>query len=503
MIKVEVKWQKEVFKDVEIDPAQPPSVFKTQLFSLSAVPPERQKVMGFKGGLLKDDADWAKAGLKDGLRVTMMGTADAAPEAPKQAQTFIEDLPEEEQDHTGLAKYGAGLQNLGNTCYMNSVIQNLYAVPELRDSLQLYKSHASPPSMPGADTGHSLTVSLSNLFHSMEKSAQAVPPLEFLLALRRCAPQFAAQAREGHYMQQDAEECWGVIATALRTKLQEIGQGSRSSLSFDQLFGVTLQAVLKSEETGESMEVNTKEYSMKANINLEVNHLGEGLKLGLRADREQRSEALGRDTVFQGDSKISKLPPNLMVQMVRFFYKQDVQQKAKILRKVTFPLVLDVYEFCTNGLKKELEAPRLAAKEEDDRKAGLAAAAAAAKKQKIDDDSASSDATMCVDGCGNVAPVVVAADDHHDDDDAAAAVPSQSYGPNRLTGKYDLIGVLTHKGRSADSGHYVSWVKQDDGSWIQFDDDEMIPRKEEDVLALSGGGDWHMAYLLLYRAQRA
>ncbi len=27
-------------------------------------------------------------------------------------------------------------------------------------------------------------------------------------------------------------------------------------------------------------------------------------------------------------------------------------------------------------------------------------------------------------------------------------------------GKYELIGVLTHKGRSADSGHYVSWVKQ-------------------------------------------
>jgi ubiquitin carboxyl-terminal hydrolase 14 len=28
----------------------------------------------------------------------------------------------------------------------------------------------------------------------------------------------------------------------------------------------------------------------------------------------------------------------------------------------------------------------------------------------------------------------------------------------------------------------------------------MIPRKEEEVLTLAGGGDWHMAYLLLYRA---
>ncbi len=28
-----------------------------------------------------------------------------------------------------------------------------------------------------------------------------------------------------------------------------------------------------------------------------------------------------------------------------------------------------------------------------------------------------------------------------------------------------------------------------------------LPQGDEDVLALSGGGDWHMAYLLLYRAR--
>lgn len=33
----------------------------------------------------------------------------------------------------------------------------------------------------------------------------------------------------------------------------------------------------------------------------------------------------------------------------------------------------------------------------------------------------------------------------------------------QLTGVYDLIAVLTHQGRSADSGHYVAWVKQESG----------------------------------------
>lgn len=94
-------------------------------------------------------------------------------------------------------------------------------------------------------------------------------------------------------------------------------------------------------------------------------------------------------------------------------------------------------------------------------------------------------------------------------DAAAAAAAASSSGAaaagshaGALTGKYELIGVLTHKGRSADSGHYTAWVKQSDDSWVLFDDDTLVPKKSDEILALSGGGDWHMAYMLLYRAVR-
>ena len=61
-----------------------------------------------------------------------------------------------------------------------------------------------------------------------------------------------------------------------------------------------------------------------------------------------------------------------------------------------------------------------------------------------------------------------------------------------------LQAVLTHKGRSSNSGHYVGWVRQKGETWLKCDDDEVSPVHEEDVLKLSGGGDWHTAYLLLY-----
>lgn len=47
-----VKWGKEKFDAVELNTEEPPMVFKAQLFALTGVQPDRQKVM-VKGGTLK------------------------------------------------------------------------------------------------------------------------------------------------------------------------------------------------------------------------------------------------------------------------------------------------------------------------------------------------------------------------------------------------------------------------------------------------------------------
>ena len=52
MLVVNVKWGKEKFTDIEVNTDEPPVVFKAQLFALSGVQPDRQKVM-MKGVTLK------------------------------------------------------------------------------------------------------------------------------------------------------------------------------------------------------------------------------------------------------------------------------------------------------------------------------------------------------------------------------------------------------------------------------------------------------------------
>lgn len=69
------------------------------------------------------------------------------------------------------------------------------------------------------------------------------------------------------------------------------------------------------------------------------------------------------------------------------------------------------------------------------------------------------------------------------------------------TGWYNLIAVLTHMGRTADSGHYMAWVQSqhDKNVWWKFDDNMVTAVHAADVSKLDGGGDWHIAYLCLYR----
>ena len=132
--KINVKWAKEKFTDVEVNTDEEPMVLKAQLFALTGVQPERQKVM-LKGAIL--DQTWEKVKIKDGITLLMMGTKDEdMPSQPVEQTRFVEDMDERELSRA--MDMPAGLTNLGNTCYMNATVQCLKSVPELRTALTKY-----------------------------------------------------------------------------------------------------------------------------------------------------------------------------------------------------------------------------------------------------------------------------------------------------------------------------------------------------------------------------
>jgi ubiquitin carboxyl-terminal hydrolase 14 len=60
---VKVKWGKENYPNVELDTDELPILFKAQLFALTGVQPERQKVM-LKGKIVSEDS-WTGFPVKD------------------------------------------------------------------------------------------------------------------------------------------------------------------------------------------------------------------------------------------------------------------------------------------------------------------------------------------------------------------------------------------------------------------------------------------------------
>jgi len=478
-VKVSVKWGKKKFDNIELNLSEPPAVFKMQLYSISGVTPERQKIM-IKGGTLKDDQDWAPLGIKDGHTFMLMGSAENdIPKGPVDRPVFAEDLPED-MAIDAMSPSG-GLHNLGNTCYMNSTLQCFRAVPELGLALKKYSAKA------GQDTASNITSSLRDLFGTLNNSNQAIPPLEFLQHLRTAFPQFAQKAN-GVYMQQDAEECWTQILLSLSQKLPPIGDNTTENKSFTlsnsaigQLFsGELLSTITNSESSDEPKQIKTDAFQKLAcHITATTNFLVEGIRSGLEEPITKKSELLGREAQYIKSSRISKLPFYVTVQFVRFFWKQDTQVKAKIARPVEFPFTLDLYDFCTDDLKQQLQPKRKLYQEQEDKR--ILDQAVAAKENK-----------------GKSGKQEV---DTKKQTQAISTDPSTWVNE---TGFYELFAVLTHKGRMADSGHYVSWVKEDEDRWLKYDDETVSIVNNEEIKKLSGkgGSDWHIAYLCLYRTKK-
>ncbi|XP_028132295.1 ubiquitin carboxyl-terminal hydrolase 14 [Diabrotica virgifera virgifera] len=468
--KIKVKWGKESYPDIEVNTEEPPLLFKAQLFALTGVQPERQKVM-IKGVTLKD-SDWNNFKLKDGVTILLMGSKEEdVPKEPVEKTVFVEDMNESELA-TAL-ELPAGLTNLGNTCYMNATVQCLKAVPELREALQSYQEAIK---LTGSNVvpAQSITAALRDLYSNMDKG-NTVPPILLLQVMHMAFPRFAEKNEHGTLSQQDANECWTEMVRMLQQKLPARKNGGASAEQFksfiDQYFGGTFDVELKCVEAEDEPVSKNKEQFLQLScfISQDVRYMHSGLKNKLQEQITKNSSMLDRDAVYTKTSKISRLPAYLTVQFVRFYYKEKESINAKILKDVKFPLDFDAYDLCSPQLQEKLAPMRAKFKEFED------AQVERASKEK---DKAVQ---------GDSKEVKQYAPYSFEDD----------LGSNN-SGYYTLQAVLTHRGRSSSSGHYVGWVRQSGDKWIMCDDDNVSPVTTEDILKLSGGGDWHCAYVLLY-----
>jgi ubiquitin carboxyl-terminal hydrolase 14 len=551
--------------DVELDPTANGETFKYQLYSLTGVEPERQKIL-VKGGQLKDDTELSTLKAKPGQTFMMMGTPSGAEGSsslarPKDTVKFMEDMTEAEAAQAEGAT-PAGLQNLGNTCYLNSTLQTLRGVPELQQELLQYSTSTAGDGssrladlsnfgLGGLGASMDLTASLRDLYKQMSETQEGFPPLMFLNALRNAFPQFAQKAQNGQgYAQQDAEEAWSQILTQLRQRLK-VKDGDNEISFVDKYMAGRFDSILEcdepaAKEAGEE-PAKTSDVFLKldCHIDKDINHLRDGIVAGLKEKIEKRSPTLDRDAIYTKESRIARLPKYLTVHFVRFFWKRESQKKAKIMRKVSFPAELDVVEFCTDELKKQLipvrdkvreirkdeedaerarKRQKLAHRLDEDRKADEQSGVVAEPLQQKAALEAQAEASKTNSKDGDTAMTdVFKSDEDYEAErrEAILAAKKELFqlidpklaadeGSNK-SGLYELRGVVTHQGASADSGHYTAYVKkqgrfvddakapggkrwEEDGKWWWFNDDKVSEVEAEKIETLSGGGKFSHAF---------
>jgi ubiquitin C-terminal hydrolase len=373
-----------------------------------------------------------------------------------------------EYDPGQLVKDGGfhvGLVNQGGTCYMNSLLQQLYHTPAFADGLLSIDSNALGADGAAPSDNENMLFQLQVLFGYLRLSQK-----RFYDTLSFCQ---SFIDYDGHpislFEQKDINEFAGMLFDKLESNPDCAALLART---------LRVKAVWKTRSTETPYRSDREETFYMVTVEVKD-----------KACLEDSLDLYVAEELFSGDNKLEdpdagrkvdalrrcafrELPPTLIIHLKRFEFDLETMDRKKVNDLITFPLDLDMFPYTEEGL---------AAKEAKLRGGGLG----------LDDDSLASPAGLA---------------------GGSGARPESYY-------RYKLKGVVAHVG-AIDRGHYYSFINahphgthgsggsggggggsgsgggargngRDGGGdrWLEFNDRSVLPFSAEAIAAECFGGE--------------
>ena len=246
-----------------------------------------------------------------------------------------------------LKKYGhVGLYNLGSTCYLNSILQQLYMVPTFRYAIM------------GADDNDSINPTLKyldkddNLLHQLQAifSYLNLSEKQFFIPQYFC---YSFKDVNGNpinpKIQQDSMEFYNLFCD----KIEKLLENTKYKYIINDVFmGKSCSSVIC-----DSCHNISNTFQNIYNLTLEVkniNNLKDSLQKLILPETPDgyKCPACQKSVKIQKISSLSKLPNILFIHLKRFYMKYETLQTEKINTKFEFPLKINLKNFCVEKLQQ-------------------------------------------------------------------------------------------------------------------------------------------------------
>ena len=231
-----------------------------------------------------------------------------------------------------------GLKNLACTCYMNSILQQLFMVHVLKYAII---------SLSNNSINNNILIQMQLLFANLQLSEK-----DYYNPSGLCLTKIFNNKPIDVHIQQDCKEFYDSVCDSLESCLK--------NTKYKYLINDALMGKMSDSVKCQICGYTSNKFENFCDLSLEIKDISNLKNSFFKLIEEEKvkdyfCEKCNKRLVIQKRITLSKLPNTLFLQLKRFEYENDFVNVQKIFSELSFPLKLNLRKFCTESFQDETD----------------------------------------------------------------------------------------------------------------------------------------------------